>query len=182
MEREGRSGWIVSGGLAGAFLFVGILALLLVVRFPLTPSWECGHVGSLDCLAPPISFGVAGLLLGGFLGSHVLGISRRLRLGFGSVSGAVIGAVAGGSFALAVEVSGRDWPSGLAAFVTGAMMGGAIGLVIGWVTAKGSDRTPSPVRPRSRYGSRRRARPPRSPQSPSHATRPLTTTRSMPSG
>lgn len=50
---------------------------------------------------------------------------------FGALYGAALGAVAGGSVFLYVEVTGEDWPQGLPAFVTGAIMGGFAGLVVG---------------------------------------------------
>jgi len=76
-------------------------------------------------------FGMGGLLLGGFLGSRALRMTRRVRTGFGALCGAAVGAAAGGSLFLLAEVAGEDWPHGLAAFVTGAIVGGLAGLAVG---------------------------------------------------
>lgn len=50
---------------------------------------------------------------------------------FGALCGAAVGAAAGGSLFLFVEVTGENWPQGLSAFVTGAIVGGFAGLVVG---------------------------------------------------
>jgi len=133
MERSASGWWIVFGALAGA-----IFAIAVLMAPPLMPDldlrdvapWQLVFYGD-STLLWLIGCGVGGLFLGGFLGSRALRMTRRVRTGFGALCGAAVGVAAGGSLFLFVEVAGEDWPSGLAAFVTGAIVGGFAGLVVG---------------------------------------------------
>jgi hypothetical protein len=77
--------------------------------------------------------GPCGVVLGGLVTRRLLKPTpRRLAL-LGSVGGAVVGATALGSVFLAVEVTGPDWPNGLAAFLAGSAVGASIGGIFGGV-------------------------------------------------
>ena len=133
-----RRTWIVVGSLTGFVAVPTLVATAAILMHDLR-----GPVfGDLGVAALFVG-GAAGIVLGGFVASHTVGTTQRRLALLGAVCGAVLGAAAMGSVFLAVEVTGDDWPHGLAAFVTGgiigAVVGGFLGGVLGFV--QGDPRT-----------------------------------------
>lgn len=130
-----RRTWIVVGSLAG---LVGCPGLVLLAA--LSVPGLAGPILRGQGVPALLISGAAGLVLGGFLAWRAtLGSPRRVAM-LGAVSGAVLGAVLVGSFFLAVEVTGPDWPHGLAASVTGAIAGAALGGIAGGAAGFSSGR------------------------------------------
>ena len=130
--------WILIGAVAGLLTVPTLAALTTVlVRDLRDPVLEDHPLAAL------VATGTAGLLIGAATASRALRSSRGVMIVFGSLAGAALGAASAGSLALWIEVSGSDWPSGMAAFVTGAIMGAVVGGAAGGVLA--SARVTSPT-------------------------------------
>ena len=130
-----RRTWIVVGSLAWA---VGMLGLLLLVA--LTVPDLRGPIFRDQGVPALLVSGAAGLVVGGFLAWRAIRGPARLLAVLGAASGSLLGAAIVGSFFLAVEVTGPDWPHGLAAFVTGAIAGATLGAMIGGAAGFSSGR------------------------------------------
>ena len=121
-----RRTWIVVGSLTGFLAVPALVAVAAVlVRYLRGPVF-----GDLAAAAMFIA-GAAGILIGGFVASRVSRAAPRRLATFGAVCGAILGAAVMGSLFLAVEVTGDDWPHGLAAFVTGGIIGASVGGLLG---------------------------------------------------
>lgn len=121
-----RRTWIVMGSLAGTVGCPGLVLLAALIAPDLGgPIFRDQGVPAL------LVSGAAGIVLGGFLAWRATRGSARRLATLGAVSGSVLGAALMGSFFLAVEVTGPDWPHGLAAFVTGAIAGASLGGIVG---------------------------------------------------
>lgn len=123
-----KRSWTVVGSLTGLVVCPALVALTAVLvhdarRLVL---WDRGMPALLVS-------GAVGITAGAFLTSRVAEVTPRRLAIFGSISGAVLGATAMGSLFLFVEVMGDDWPQGLSAFVTGAILGAVLGGVLGGV-------------------------------------------------
>lgn len=116
-----RGWWIVIGALGGACI-LGFAALLVRVSDPeyWAPYW---------LMVGP----VAGLILGGLLGSRALGIKARpARAAIGALCGAAIFATVGGFVFLFGGLRSPEGAfHGLRNFAIGAIVGGITGLVAG---------------------------------------------------
>ena len=126
--------WTMVGSLTGLVVCAVLVAVAPVFVRDLRGT-------TFEDLAVPalLVSGAVGVVLGGFVASHVARTTPRRMAVLGAVCGAILGAAAMGSLFLAVEVAGDDWPHGLSAFVTGgifgAVVGGFLGGVIGFVQA-----------------------------------------------
>ena len=124
-----KRSWTVVGSLTGLVLCPALVALTAVLVHDAR-----GPVFG-DRAASPLLLvsGAVGIAAGGFLTSRVVRVTPRRLAILGSISGAVLGATAMGSLFLFVEVMGDDWPQGLSAFVTGAILGTVVGGILGGV-------------------------------------------------
>ncbi|HEX6581748.1 MAG TPA: hypothetical protein VF195_12870 [Actinomycetota bacterium] len=121
-----RRSWIVAGSLTGLVACSALVALApVLVRDLRGPVY-----GDLALPALLVS-GAAGIFFGGIVASRTVGTTPRRIALLGAACGAILGAVATGSVFLAVEVAGDDWPHGLAAFVTGGIIGAVVGGFLG---------------------------------------------------
>lgn len=145
----GRRTWIVIGSLTGLVAGPALVAVTGVLL------GDPGGLAFRDQGVPALVIsGSAGVVLGAFVTSRVAFTTPRRTALLGTVCGTFLGAAAMGSLFLAAEVAGDDWPQGLSAFLTGAILGavvggilgGALGFAQGGIPAAG--RPPRPFRPR----------------------------------
>ena len=128
-QRENPA-WILIGAVAGLVAVPTLVALTAVLVRGLRDPLFDDHP-----LAALVVTGTAGLAIGAAVASRALRGSPRVMVLFGSLAGAVVGAAAAGSLALWIEVSDTEWPSGMAAFITGAIVGAIVGGLAGGVLA-----------------------------------------------
>jgi hypothetical protein len=117
-------GWAAVGAVGGAVAFAQLGMLVILVA----PTDVVVRVLALPAL---IVATVVGLVLGGRLGARVPSMTRSGRVSFGAIVGLCVGAAIGGSVWLSVVVSSQEFPGGLAAFIKGAVVGAAAGLLLG---------------------------------------------------
>lgn len=120
-----KRSWTVVGSLTGLVVCPALVALTAVLVHD-ARGLVFGDRGMPAIL--PVS-GAVGIGVGAFLTSRVVVTPRRLAI-LGSIFGTVLGAAAMGSLFLFVEVMGDDWPHGLSAFVTGAILGAVLGGIL----------------------------------------------------
>lgn len=125
-----KRSWTVVGSLTGL-----VVCPVLVALTALLVHDAGGSVfGDQEVPALVLVSAAVGIAAGAFLTSRVVRVVTPRRLAIlGSISGAVLGATAMGSLFLFVEVMGDDWPQGLSAFVTGAILGAVLGGFLGGV-------------------------------------------------
>ena len=118
-----RPGWIVFGALAGAVLLGGGGYLAAWLFPPMRAVYFWMIVG-----------GAPGLVVGGLLGSRVLGMAPRARIALGAIEGAVLLATVGGFGFLFLGLASPEGAfHGLRNFTLGAIVGGIAGIVLGGV-------------------------------------------------
>ena len=124
-----KRSWTVVGSLTGLVVCPALVALAAVLVHDAR-----GPVFG-DQTATPLLLvsGAVGIVVGAFLTSRVVRVTPRRLAILGSICGAVLGATAVGSLFLFLEVIGEDWPQGLSAFVTGAILGAVVGGILGGV-------------------------------------------------
>jgi hypothetical protein len=138
--------WTVVGALTGLVVCPALVALtVLLVHVAGGPVFGDQEVPALLLVSTAV-----GIAAGAVLTSRVVRVESPRRLAIlGSISVAVLGATVMGSLFLFVEVMGDDWPQGLSAFVTGAILGavlgGFLGGVIGFVQGGERGTTPAPT-------------------------------------
>ena len=125
-HRKRSTSWMVLGALAGLVTVPTLVAATAVLAHDLRD-----FVFQDRAAAVLVVTGTAGLVIGGAAASRALRSTPRVMTLFATISGAVLGAVVLGSLFLWIEVTGPDWPHGLAAFVLGALFGTVLGGAIG---------------------------------------------------
>jgi hypothetical protein len=135
-----KRSWTVLGSLTGLVVCPALVALSAVLIHDLR-----GTVLQDQGVPALVISGAVGIALGAFVTTRVARATPRRMALLGAVCGTILGAAAMGSLFLFVEVMGDDWPQGLSAFVTGAILGavvgGNLGGVIGFV--QGGERVTS---------------------------------------
>jgi hypothetical protein len=123
-----KRSWTVVGSLTGLVVCPALVAIAAVLVHDLRgPVFDDQGVPAL------LVSGAAGIVAGAFLTSRMMRVTPQRLAILGSISGAVLGASAMGSLFLFVTVMGDDWPQGLSAFVTGAILGAVLGGILGGV-------------------------------------------------
>lgn len=123
-----KRSWTVLGSLTGLVVCPTLVALSAVLIHDLR-----GTVLQDQGVPALVISGAIGIALGAFVTPRVARSTPRRMMVVGAVCGTILGAAAMGSLFLAVEVAGDDWPHGLSAFLTGAVLGAVVGGFLGGV-------------------------------------------------